>query len=84
MCLVRMSRARKLDQIHTSGTFKPYELQMVNGHGHPTKGPLGQESEIYKSRQLESSRDQIHYLEQCIFHIRLIQSALGIPPRTFH
>jgi len=28
----------------------------VNGPGHPKKDPLGQESEAYKRRQLESKR----------------------------
>jgi len=27
----------------------------INGPGHPKKGPLGQESEAYKRRRLESS-----------------------------
>jgi len=67
-----MSRERKLDQIHAPGTDKPYELQRVNGREHPKKGSLGQKSEIYKSRQLETSRDKIHYLEKCIFHLSLI------------
>jgi len=57
----------------------------VNGYGHPKKGPLGQESETYKRRQLESSRGmQIHHQEQCIFYLSLIQSAHVIPPKTFH
>jgi len=29
---------------------------MVNGFGHPKKGSLGQESETYKRRQLESGK----------------------------
>ena len=58
----------------------------INGPGHPKKGPLGHESEAYKWRRLDSSGGggRIHYLEQCIFHLSLIQSALRIPPWIFH
>lgn len=77
--LVQTSRAKKHDKLHAPDIDEPYGPQRVNGSGHTKKGPLGQESETYKRKHLESSKGiKFIYHEQCIFHLSLLQSALEI------
>jgi len=50
-----MISAKRHDQLHAYGTYEPYGPQRINGHEHPKRCPLGQESKAYKK---EAPREQ--------------------------
>jgi hypothetical protein len=56
---------------------EPYGRQKVNEHGHPKKDPLGQESEAYKRRHIESFRGIKFIILNTVFSSREMLGTLS-------